>query len=120
MANHDLAAELQGYRNELANVVAHGKDERAGAVREEITRVEGEVREVAEEYESKAEDHDAAGQDVLAAEARVEARRYRDLLPSEEESKPAETAPAKPGPAKPGPGRPRKENTADKTPKEKA
>lgn len=110
MADHDLAAELQGYRNELANVEAHGKDERADSVREEIKRVEGEVRQVAEDLERKADEHDEAGQGVLAAEARAEASRYREHLGEED----------KPAAAKRGAGRPRKENAADKTPKEQA
>lgn len=108
MADHDLAAELQGYRNELANVEAAGKDERAAAVREEISRVEEAVRERADALDQAAEAHDKAGQDIRAAEARVESRRYRDLL---DDPKPA---------ARRGGGRPRKETAEDKTPKEKA
>lgn len=109
MADHDVAAELQGYRNELASAERYGKDERAGAVRKEIKRVEGEVRQVAEELEAKADAHEGDGQDALAAEARTEASRYRGLLGSEAKSA-----------AKRAPGRPRKENAADKTPTEKA
>lgn len=107
MADHDLAAELQGYREELAEYEARGLDKRAGLVRKEVARVEGEIRETAEGLEREAAEHDEAGQDVRAAEARVAARGFRALLPAE--SKP-----------KRGPGRPRKENTADKTPREKA
>ncbi|WP_141579661.1 hypothetical protein [Actinomadura sp. WMMA1423] len=107
MADHDLAAELQGYRDELATCEARGLDERAGLVRKEITRVEDEIREAAEGLEREAAGHEEAGQDVRAAEARVKAREYREVLPAE----------ARP---KRGPGRPRKETAEDKTPKERA
>lgn len=107
MADHDLAAELQGYRDELAECEARGLGERAGLVRREVARVEGEIRETAEGLEREAAEHDEAGQDVRAAEARVRAREFRALLPAEPV-------------AKRGPGRPRKETARDKTPREKA
>lgn len=107
MADHDLGAELRGYRDELAECEARGLDKRAGLVRKEVTRVEGEIRETAERLEREAAEHDEAGQDVRAAEARVRAREFRALLPAEDKPKR-------------GPGRPRKETTVDKTPREKA
>lgn len=103
MADHDLLAELVGYKNELANAENADNTERAGAVRDEISRVEGLVRERADEFEAKTAEHAKAGQDVPAAEATVEARRYRDAL--------GETVPKRRG-------RPAKETTQDKTPKE--
>ncbi|MFI0484884.1 hypothetical protein [Actinomadura sp. 9N215] len=113
MADHDLAAELAGYRAELAHCEKYEKTERAELVNGEIERVEGEVRGVAESLERAAADHEDAGRDVLAAQARVEARRYRELL-DDGEAKPASR------PVKRGPGRPRKETAEDKTPREKA
>jgi hypothetical protein len=109
MADHDLMAELQGYKNELANADDAGNSERAGAVRDEISRVEGLVRDRAEGLEKQAEEHAAAGQDVRAAEAVVAARRYRRVL--DDTSVPADAP-------KRRPGRPGKENTKDATPKE--
>lgn len=107
MADHDLAAELDGYRAELAHCEKYDKPERAKLVRGEIERVEGEVREKADALERAAAEHERAGQDVRAAETRVEASRYRDLVGEEKA-------------VKRGPGRPRKETAEDKTPKERA
>lgn len=111
MAYHDLLAELQGYRNELVNAENADNNDRAGAVRDEISRVEGLVRERADELDAQANEHAEAGQDVLAAEATVEARRYREALAGSESE--AGSAPKRRG-------RPAKENTADKAPKETA
>lgn len=109
MADHDLLAELQGYRNELVNAENADNSDRAGAVRGEISRVEGLVRERADELDAQATEHAGNGQDVPAAEATVEARRYREALAGSE----SESAPKRRG-------RPAKENAADKTPKETA
>jgi hypothetical protein len=111
---HDLAAELQGYKNELKQAEQRGNKERAAAVREEIKRVGAAVREKAEALEAAAHAHDAAGQDVLAAQARVEARRYRDLLP-----KRGRPAKGKDDGAQTG-STTSTENTADSTPTETA
>lgn len=92
MADHDLAAELQGYRNELEQCEAAGKSERASAVREEIRRVEDEARTTAEDLERQADDFEGQAQDVRATEARVEARRYRELADGEDRSAPTADA----------------------------
>lgn len=110
MADHDLEAELLGYRNELARYERHGEDDRAASVREQIERVESDVRKEAERLEADAGRYDEAGQGVPAAMARNEARRYRALLGDDDQ-------PAK---AARGRGRPRKETAEDKTPTEKA
>lgn len=109
MSDHDLAAELQAYKNELDFAEQRGMDDRAAAVREEISRVEGEVRDRVQELEAAAEEHLAKGQDVLAAQRTVEARRYKDLLGEQEAPKRAARS-----------ARAGKENAADKTPKETA
>ncbi len=84
--SHDLLAELAGYRNELAGAEARGS-ERAAQIRTEIERVEAAVTERAAELIAQAETHEGAGQDVLAAQARIEARRLTDAAPA-----PARTA----------------------------
>lgn len=109
MADHDLAAELLGYRAELARYERYDEDDRAAGVREQIERVEGDVRAEAERLEADADRYDEAGQGVPAAMARNEARRYRALLDEGQAAKPAR-----------GRGRPRKETAEDKTPKENA
>jgi hypothetical protein len=78
---HDLGAELQGYKDELATV---GDDtERAKLIKRQMTGVEAAIKDKAEQLEKQAESLDSTGQDVPAAEARVEARRYRALLDDE-------------------------------------
>lgn len=79
---HDLGAELQGYRDELTTV----DGDRAKAVRGEIERVSKAINERVAALEEEAGEHDDAGQDVPAAEARVEARRYRAMLDNGQES----------------------------------
>lgn len=113
MADHDLAAELAGYRDELAECERRGLDERAGAVRKEIKRVEDDIRKVADDLDARAGERLEAGQDELAGRDREEARRYRALLDNDGEG-------GKEAPAKRGAGRGRKETTADRTPKEHA
>jgi hypothetical protein len=77
---HDLLAELTGYRNELAIATAADDADRSALVQGEIARVSGEIQARVDEFEGAAKQHDADGQDVRGAEARVEARRYRDAL----------------------------------------
>lgn len=73
---HDLIAEMDGYRTELANLERFGdKKDRAKAVKGEIDRVAGSIRLEAERLLAQAEIHEEAGQDVLAAQCRVEAKR---------------------------------------------
>lgn len=88
---HDLGAELQGYKDELATV----DGDRAKAVRGEIDRVSKAIEERATELDERGSKYDAAGQDVPAAEARVEARRYRALL-AEDANVPADPKGRKP------------------------
>lgn len=113
MADHDLAAELAGYRAELAHCEKYDRTARADLVSAEIARVTEEIQATAESLDRAAAEHQDAGRDVLAAQAREEARRYRGLL-DEAEAKPAAR------PVKRGPGRPRRETAEDKTPREKA
>lgn len=113
MADHDLVAELLGYRNELARLEHGGDEPRAAAVRGEIERVEAAVREQAERLEHDAAEYDEAGQGVRAAMLRNEARELRTALGDGQGDGDGR-------PAKRGPGRPRKETAADTTPKEKA
>src|SRR5688500_4591798 len=73
---HDLIAEMNGYRTELANLGRFGdKKDRVKAVEGEIDRVAGSIRLEAERLMAQAETHEESGQDVLAAQCRVEARR---------------------------------------------
>lgn len=81
--NHDLLAELAGYEAELAGYERQHRTERADAVRTEITRVIGEVQVKIERELTVAEGHEDAGQDLLAAQARVEAKRLARGLPEE-------------------------------------
>lgn len=81
--SHDLLAELAGYEAELAGYERQSRTERAAAVRVEITRVIGEVQTRIERLLTSAEGHEDDGQDVLAATARVEAKRLAAALPDE-------------------------------------
>lgn len=79
MADHDLAAELRGYRNELDFAHKHRPD-RAAAIRAEIDRVREVIRSQAAAIDGRAAALEEAGQDVAAAELHVAARQLRDLL----------------------------------------
>ncbi len=81
--SHDLLAVLAGYEAELAGYERQGRKERAAAVRGEIDRVIGEVQVRIERLLTSAEGHEDDGQDVLAAQARVEAKRLAAALPAE-------------------------------------
>ncbi len=81
--SHDLLAELAGYEAELAGYERQGRTERAAAVRDEVTRVIGEVQTRIERLLTQAEGHEDDGQEVLAAQARVEAKRLAAALPAE-------------------------------------
>jgi len=78
--SHDLIAELAGYRNELAGYLRAGSTERAAAVREQMAAVTAAISGEADRLVARAENHEQAGQDVLAARARVEARRLRHAV----------------------------------------
>jgi hypothetical protein len=92
MADHDLLAELAGYRDELAEAEQYERPEKAADVRKEITRVEAAIRGQAAALDRQAEVHLANAQDVLAAAAGVEARRLREGLGQPVEPPATETA----------------------------
>jgi hypothetical protein len=77
---HDVLAELEGYRNELANALRRGNETKAAAVREQVDRVKADVEARAVAAEQRAESYKDDGQDVLAAQHEVEARIYRTAL----------------------------------------
>ncbi|MFD9943201.1 hypothetical protein ACFWYW_14590 [Nonomuraea sp. NPDC059023] len=77
---HDLLAELQGYRNELAIIGAQGDSERADAIRGEIQRVTDAVTGRITELQEAAAGHAGGGQDVLAGRALEEAARLISAL----------------------------------------
>lgn len=105
--DHDVLAELDAYKRELAAAERAGNEDHAAAVRDEIARVGAAVRRRAALHTEAADGHHAAGQYELAAQARREASRYTDVLGADDASAqvPQETA----VPAKRGPGRPPKE-----------
>ena len=80
--SHDLLAELAGYEAELAGYERQSRTDRAAAVRAEIDRVIDEVKVRIERLLTSAEGHEDEGQDVLAAQARVEAKRLAATLPA--------------------------------------
>lgn len=102
---HDLLAELDGYRTELANAERAGRQDRADAVRPHLGRLAGLIEAEAARLDAQAETHENEGQDVLAAQARVEAKRLRrgaqltaDASPAGEnaaDARPKETATTK-------------------------
>lgn len=109
----DLLAELDGYRAELAGYERSHKDERAALVREQIERVTGQIRTDIEKLHAQAGNHEDDGQEILAAQARVEAKRLARALPDDNEDEA--------GPKRAVRGRPKgRETTADTTPKERA
>lgn len=100
--SHDLIAELEGYRAELAGYVRGNRPERAKAVREEMAKVVKAIGVEADKLIAQAQNHEEEGRDIPAAQARVEARRLRrplaDLAPAEEtaaDTTPRETATTK-------------------------
>lgn len=72
--SHDLLAELQGYRNELAEAERRGRTEKAAAVRREIARVRESILDRVRELKDMADGHLDNGQDGLAAQCLVQAR----------------------------------------------
>lgn len=76
--SHDVLAELQGYRDELAGAEAYGREDHAARVRPEIDRVRAVVEAQAAAAELRAAAAEATGQDASAHHAEV--RRYRDAL----------------------------------------
>lgn len=82
--SHDLIAELDGYRSELSGYERAQHKDRAAAVQAEIERVTKLITVEADKLIARAEGHEDAGQDILAAQARVEAKRLRRALPADE------------------------------------
>lgn len=81
--SHDLLAELAGYQAELARHEQQKNTDRAEAVRGEIDRVIGDITERIGRLLDVAEDYESDGQSVLAAQARMEARRLADGMPAQ-------------------------------------
>jgi hypothetical protein len=54
--SHDLVAELQGYRNELASAERRGDTDRAAAIRAEVDRVSEALRGRVESLRANAEE----------------------------------------------------------------
>jgi hypothetical protein len=81
---HDLLAELDGYRAELDGYERSGRTARTEAVRGEIDRVTKQIAGEVEKLNAQADNHEEAGQDVLAAQARVQAKRLRRALAAEQ------------------------------------
>lgn len=106
--DHDILAELDGYRTELAQAERTGKTDRAQAIRAEIDRVAAAVRRRAAAGVDDAERYHASGQLELAARARREAGRYSDAAGADDAS--AQTPLESAVPAKRGSGRTSKEN----------
>lgn len=80
MSNHDLAAELEGYRAELAGLTRLGRADRAAEVRAQAALTVAALRERIAELRAVAEQHEREGRDAPAVQARVEARRLADQL----------------------------------------
>lgn len=78
--SHDVVAELGGYADELSDAQRHGKADVVTAVQEQLDRVKAEVAARAVAAETRAASLKEDGQDVAAANADVEARRYREAL----------------------------------------
>lgn len=82
---HDMLAELAGYQDELENLERfHGKSDRIAAVQAEIGRVCAALAKRVDELVDQAEAHEGEGRDVLAAQARIEAKRLAAALPADQ------------------------------------
>lgn len=108
--SHDLIAELDGYRAELARYAREGRTDRADAVREQADRVISEIRVEAEKADARADNHEEAGQDIAAAKERVEAKRLRRAFAELDKPETATDEDAEPD----------TETATDKTPRETA
>ncbi|WP_080671667.1 hypothetical protein [Salinispora cortesiana] len=75
--SHDLIAEMQAYRDERSRYAREGRAERAAAVGAELARVVAAIGVEADKLDAKAAGHADDGQDVLAAQARIAAKRLR-------------------------------------------
>jgi hypothetical protein len=113
---HDLIAELNGYRAELAGAEQRRNTDRVDAVRAEIDRVTTQAQARIEQLLAQAENHEDAGADLAAAQARVEAKALAKALP--EESRPESVRALRATAA--GGEPPGAQNTAESTPREKA
>ncbi|GAA5076657.1 hypothetical protein HNP84_007330 [Thermocatellispora tengchongensis] len=81
--SHDLIAELHGYAAEYQRYEQSGREDRAAAARREGERVIAAIQDRIGELLDQAEEHESKGQEVLAAQARVEAKRLAAELPPE-------------------------------------
>ena len=78
--SHDHLAELQGYRNELANAERAGNDDQAADVRAEIARVTTAIGRRAELLAAEADQHEVEGRYERAARARAAAKEHADAF----------------------------------------
>ena len=78
---HDLIAELNGYREELAGAEQRGDTKRADAVREQTERVVDNAVTHIERLLDQADTHDRNQEDLDAAKLRIEARNVARALP---------------------------------------
>lgn len=76
MADHDLIAELTGYRNELEGLLQQGKTGRAEQVRPLLAEVERQVRAKGASLRRAACATHEAGQDAVAERLHAEADRW--------------------------------------------
>jgi len=109
---HDLIAELEGYRNELASAERHGDKDRAKAVRGEVARVAKAVNARVDQLLADADAADEELRDLDAAKKRAEARRMARALPERLRGDAAGRLAAD--------GRPASSDTADHAPTETA
>lgn len=82
--HHDFAAELRGYRAELATAEQAGDDDRADAVRSEIGRVHGLLTSQAVQLLAVADGHEQTQMGVLAAQHRARAYALAANVPAAE------------------------------------
>lgn len=80
--HHDLAAELRGYKAELATAEQAEDTERADAVRAEIDRVHAALGRSAEIELARADGFDGSNQGVIAAQHRQRAAEFAGHVPA--------------------------------------
>lgn len=80
--HHDLAAELRGYRAELATAEQADDTERADSVRAEIDRVHAALARSAEIQLAHADGYDDSNQGVVAAQHRERAAELAGHVPA--------------------------------------
>lgn len=77
MADHDLMAELAGYRRELESLERLGKRDRAEQVRPKLAAVEAQVRAKGAALVRAAVAAREAGQDAIAERLTVQAQQWQ-------------------------------------------